>query len=140
MEEDVNLERFFELKESGKYDEAFDLLYPLRDSYAKEFEIQFLLGIVRYQAGRYSESVVFLKESLLLSPKNELSSLTLFHALIHLGKIHSALTELRRFLLTNPGKTNNHVLSIREMFENIRNFSTSEQEAINKLFHEFGNK
>jgi tetratricopeptide (TPR) repeat protein len=139
-EDKLIFEKFFLLKEARMFNEAFNLLDSIKRKYPKNYKMFFLLGTVLYLARRYNEAVIFLKKSILLNAKHELSSLSLFHSLVNLGKIHTAVNELRRYLLLNPKIKKNHKLALSEIYSNINNFSTSEQNLIKKTYSEFLNK
>jgi tetratricopeptide (TPR) repeat protein len=131
------IDTFFLLKESEKFIEAFDVLYPLVEKYPDEFVIFFLLGSVLYQCEDYKNALGYLEKAVSLNPEHKLSSMALIHTLIDLSRWHTAFNEIRRFLLEKNVNQKDHILLLRELQEGIDNFSTSERAMINDLIKEF---
>ena len=131
------IDTFFLLKESEKFKEAFDVLFPLATKYPGEFVIFFLLGSVLYQCEDFKNAVGYLEKAVSLNPAHWLSSMTLIHTLSDLNKWNTAFNEITRFLLEKNGNKKEHMLLLRELQEGIDNFSTSERVLISELIRKF---
>lgn len=136
-EDEIIIKRFFHLRESEKYNEALETLSPLIKRYSDNYKILFLYGSTFYQNNDFIKAILFLRKAVKLNQSHELSSMILFHSLMNIGKVHTAIREMRRYLLLKPKKCKEHYLTLLEMKTNINKFSTSEKNAIMKLFKEF---
>ncbi|MBX3242023.1 MAG: tetratricopeptide repeat protein [Chitinophagaceae bacterium] len=136
-EDKLLFDKFFKLKNEGNYIEAFKILYNVRDKYQAYYLFWFLLGTVSYLDENYEESANCFNKAVSLNPSHKLSSLGFFHSLFELGKIHSAINEIRRYLLNNSSATKEHKSSLAELYENIKDFSTSERKLIENSYNTF---
>lgn len=129
--EQKKLDEVFVLKEKKQFSEAIAILLPLVKKRPKDKILNGLLATLYYEISNYSLSAKYFKAATLLNPSSELSSLGLFHSLIHLGQIYDAIEELLRF--TGSNKYKDYKRTIKELKMNITNFSIEEQGLINNI-------
>lgn len=91
--------RALELRDQGAVDEAIEILLALEKTGLHKAAVVGVLGSIFYYWKRDADRALpFLKESVLLSPHSELSSVALFHALLHKDLVDDAFDEMRRYL------------------------------------------
>jgi predicted Zn-dependent protease len=102
------------LKDEGEFEQAVALLSSLMGSgFHKATVMRTISGIIYYEMHDADRALPLLRESVALSPNSELSSLGLFHALIHVGRDDEAFDEARRYLKNN--RSDEYMRLFREM-------------------------
>lgn len=92
------------LRDRGEPDACIAILQDLAREYPNVAAIFGMLGGTQWQVGRLENAAANFRRATQLSPKSELSSLGLFHALWDLGHRQEALSEMRRFLALGESK------------------------------------
>ncbi len=93
-------------------EEAIVVLERLLLTGMRRASVVAVLGLITYLELHDPEHALpYLREAALLSPSSELSSLTLFHALLQIGEIDEAFEESRRFLASNDSVNYRTVLN-----------------------------
>lgn len=125
------IDKVFLLKERGQFAEAVAILLPLVKSNPDDRILNGLLATMYYEMNNHILSAKYFKIGTRLNPNAELPSISLFHSLMYLGKTQAALKELIRFTSANKFKL--YKLTIKELRENIDDFSADEQFLINSI-------
>ncbi len=87
------------LQSEGKSDEALDLLRELEKTGIYKPAVLGMIGNILYVYKKdVKQAIDYLRETIKLSPKSEMASLGLFHALFDLHRTDEAFNEMRRFM------------------------------------------
>ncbi|HYQ00033.1 MAG TPA: tetratricopeptide repeat protein [Polyangiaceae bacterium] len=87
-----------ELASRGEFSKALGVLEPLAVSEPNDPRVLGVLAGVYFRQDRFEEAARYFRRATERSPRSELASLGLFHALWKLGEQLSAEQELTRFL------------------------------------------
>lgn len=131
------LDEFFLLKEKEEYLKAFNLLNSAKNRYLDDYRVFFLLGSTLLQASKFRQSLQYLSKSIEMNPKHQMSSLCIVNSLINLGRVQTALVEIRRYFQKGGRKKKEHKLLVLEMLENITNFSSPEKNLLKEIFSNY---
>jgi hypothetical protein len=131
MDYDKALAKIFEYKEKRQFLKGLKILHGLNKEYINDSIINGLLGTFYYEKKNYLKSAKYFRVATILNPDSELSSFGLFHSLMFLGKIISALNEINRFAATHETKL--YRTTILELKKEHKSFNKREISLISKL-------
>lgn len=113
---EIAFEEALRMRDSQDYQGAASLLEALCAENPAMPGLWGTLGDVHQRNGSLGEAVEAFRRATELSPRSELASISLFHALVQLGKGESALEEMRRYMKLVPNSPEYRLL-IDEMAE-----------------------
>lgn len=125
------IDKAFACKEKGAFLDALNLLHPLVMKYADDNVFNGLMAALYFELQDYENSEKYFRKASQLNPQSELSSLGLFHSLVHQNKTLLGLKEVQRFISSNSYKL--YKTTIHELKSNFDNFNRDEKEIIKKL-------
>jgi tetratricopeptide (TPR) repeat protein len=100
-EQRKDLKQAIELKNQGDNENAINLLKASEEKYGKSSKSTALIAmILNHNLKRIPEALIYARQWIELSPKNETASVNLVHALFDMGKHKEVDVEIRRFIKT----------------------------------------
>ena len=127
----IQFEKVFGYKNSRHFSQGLKILKLLENRLKDDKIIIGLMATLYFEKKKYVYSAKYFRKSTILNPNSEVSSLGLFHSLIHLGKFSLAIKELKRFTTLNKYKL--YKTTIKELKKNIANFNIKEQKLIKDI-------
>jgi predicted Zn-dependent protease len=92
------LGKALDLQSNDRIDESLELLYQLEETGIRQAAVQGMIGSLLYlRKGDAAKAMKYLKKATDVSPRSEMASVSLFHALFDMGKTDGAFDEMRRF-------------------------------------------
>jgi len=110
------LDLAIKIREKRPY-EALKLLMILNENFPDQPIITGMIGSIYLTLKDWTNALPYLKSTVVLSPRSELASLSLFHTLANLGFDDEAMTEAKRYVRRN-GLTPEYEFLFTEMDEN----------------------
>jgi predicted Zn-dependent protease len=102
---EVAFEEALTSSQHGDMDDAIRRMRSLLTAGMRRSVVAGMLGLwLYYEKEHVAEALLFLREAVSSSPKNERFSLGLFHALLDKNEVDAAFDEARRYLANNESE------------------------------------